>query len=563
MTIHHGGGLAGTVYRILLGTGILLQTVLGILIFMRTRSRAGKSRVAQRLGENMNDTVSISKKTLKRILLGSLIVIVALAIYLIKGSGHDKGPVEAQTPQSSQAEQQTKSPGTGGHAHGLPARVESKGEGPVRYAMSEEAKGLAKVQTAEVKREKAVKKLRMVGMVLDAETRVATLTARIDGRLDQVFIDFTGVKVNKGDPMVTIWSPTLIKSQVELFESIKSKDTEGIIRGAEEKLMQYGVTEEQVQKIRESKKPDLYITLRAPISGIVMKKMAVLGQFVKEGQDMFTINDLSHVWVKLDAYEPDLPWIRYGQEVTFTTPSFPGKTFKGKVIFIEPVLEMETRTIKVRVDAENPDYELKPHMFVNAELEAEVDDQGRVIKPEWVGKYICPFDPREVSDVPGTCPKTKQPLQPATAYGYSGVDNPVLPFVVPETAVLFTGKRSLVYVEVPDQPQPTYEQRDVVLGPRAGNQYVISSGLKEGDRVVVKGNFEIDSSVQISGQSSMMNPVEPKKASPSAAEAISGRPEPQTNHSGHETPEQESKAPVEKAPETKADPHSGHGKEGQ
>jgi hypothetical protein len=415
MTIHHGGGLAGTVYRTLLGTGILLQTVLGILIFMRTRSRAGKSRVAQRLGENMNDTVSISKKTLKRIVLGSLIVIVALAIYLIKGSGHEQGHDESQAPQPSQAEQQTKSPDAGGHAHGLIARVEPTGGGPVRYAMSEEAKTLAEVQTVEVKREHATKKLRMVGMVFDAETRVATLTARIDGRLDQVFIDFTGVKVNKGDPMVTIWSPTLIKSQVELFESIRSRDVESVIHGAEEKLKQFGVTEEQVQKIRESKKPDLYITLRAPISGIVMKKMAVLGQFVKEGQDMFEINDLSHVWVKLDAYEPDLPWIRYGQEVNFTTPSFPGKTFKGKVIFIEPVLDMSTRTVKVRVDAENPDYELKPHMFVNAELVAEIDDQGRVVKPEWVGKYICPFDPTEVSDVPGTCPKTKQPLQPATA----------------------------------------------------------------------------------------------------------------------------------------------------
>ncbi|AFM24959.1 efflux RND transporter periplasmic adaptor subunit [Desulfomonile tiedjei] len=508
----------------------------------------------------MNDTVSISKKTLKRVLLGSLIVVVALAIYLIKGSGHEQAPTESQT-KSSQTGQQTQSPASGGHAHGLPARVESTGGGPVRYAMSEEAKMLAQVQTTEVKREKAVKKLRMVGMVIDAETRVATLTARIDGRLDEVFIDFTGVKVNKGDPMVTIWSPTLIKSQVELFESIRSRDVEGVIRGAEEKLKQYGMTDEQVKRIRESMKSELYVTLRAPISGIVMKKMAVLGQFVKEGQDMFVINDLSHVWVKLDAYEPDLPWIRYGQEVTFTTPSFPGKTFKGKVIFIEPVLEMETRTVKVRVDAENPDYELKPHMFVNAELEAEIDDQGRVIKPEWVGKYICPFDPKEVSDVPGTCPKTKQPLQPATAYGYSGVENPHLPLVVPETAVLFTGRRSLVYVEVPNQDQPTYEQRDVVLGPRAGNKYVISDGLKEGERVVVNGNFEIDSSVQISGQPSMMSPAEPEKATPSAREAISEEPEPQEDHAGHGTPEKEPKAPVEKAPE--ADPHSAHGKEGQ
>ncbi|MBI5251646.1 MAG: efflux RND transporter periplasmic adaptor subunit [Desulfomonile tiedjei] len=504
----------------------------------------------------MNDTISISKRTLKWVLLGLFIVVAALGVYMTRGP--EQVSVESPVSKSNRVAQQAKSPATGGHAHGLPARVEPTGEGPVRYAMSEEAKMLAEVQTTEVKREKAVKKLRMVGMVIDAETRVATLTARIDGRLDEVFIDFTGVKVNKGDPMVTIWSPTLIKSQVELFESIRSGDVEGVIRGAEEKLIQYGMTKEQVKRIRENKKPELYVTLRAPISGIVMKKNAVLGQFVKEGQDMFVINDLSHVWVKLDAYEPDLPWIRYGQEVTFTTPSFPGKTFKGKVIFIEPVLEMETRTVKVRVDAENPDYELKPHMFVNAELEAEMDDQGRVIKPEWVGKYICPFDPKEVSDVPGTCPKTKQPLQPATAYGYSGVENPVLPLVVPETAVLFTGKRSLVYVEVANQNQPTYEQREVVLGPRAGNKYVISGGLKEGERVVVKGNFEIDSSVQISGQPSMMNPVEPAEGMKASETATAP-----DAHSGHETPGQESKAPIQKAPETEKDPHSAHGKEEQ
>jgi len=512
------------------------------------------------MGEIMNDTVSISKRTLKKIALGLFVIIAALGIYFLLGPKSEHTSTESQPPQSQQAQQPAKGPAAGGHADGLPARVESKGEGPVQYAMSEEAKALAQVQTAEVKREKAVKRLRMVGMVIDAETRVATLTARIDGRLDEVFIDFTGVKVAKGDPMVTIWSPTLIKSQVELFESMRSGDTEGVIRGAEEKLMQYGMTKEQVKRIKENRKPELYVTLRAPISGIVMKKMAVLGQFVKEGQDMFVINDLSHVWVKLDAYEPDLPWIRYGQEVTFTTPSFPGKTFRGKVIFIEPVLEMETRTIKVRVDVENPDYELKPHMFVNAELEAEIDDHGRIIKPEWVGKYICPFDPSEVSDVPGTCPKTKQPLQPATAYGYSGVEHAVLPLVVPETAVLFTGKRSLVYVEVPNQDRPTYEQRDVTLGPRAGNKYMIFGGLKEGDRVVVKGNFEIDSSVQISGQPSMMNPPEPPASMEEHKEAAAAAPD---AHVGHGAPEQEPGPSVEKAPETKADPHSAHGKEGR
>ncbi len=275
---------------------------------------------------------------------------------------------------------------------------------------------------------------------------------------------------------------------------------------------------------------------------------------------MFVINDLSHVWVKLDAYEPDLPWIRYGQEVTFTTPSFPGKTYKGKVIFIDPVLDMPTRTVKVRVDVANPNYELKPHMFVNGDLEAEVDDHGRVVKPEWVGKYICPFDPREVSSTPGTCSKTKQPLQPATAYGYSGVTNPVPPLVIPETAVLFTGKRSIVYVEVPNQPDPTYEQRDVTLGPEVGNYYVVRDGLKEGEQVVVKGNFQIDSSIQILGEPSMMNPVESQ--APPTVEMPSSHTTPEKDsHQG--TKEQGTGSMSNMPMNTAPSPHPSHGKEGR
>jgi Cu(I)/Ag(I) efflux system membrane fusion protein len=222
------------------------------------------------------------------------------------------------------------------------------------------------------------------------------------------------------------------------------------------------------------------------------------------------INHLSHVWVKLDAYERNMPWIRYGQNVTFTTAAVPGKTYSGKVIFIDPVLDMNTRTVNVRVDAANPEFELKPHMFVNAVVQVEIDDKGSVINSDWVGKYICPFHPDEVSSVPGICPQSKQPLQPASAYGYAEAKHPTLPLVIPETAVLYTGTRSLVYVNVPSQEQPTYEQREVILGPKAGDGYVIYQGLKEGEEVVTKGNFQIDSSVQILGEPSMMNPVQPE-----------------------------------------------------
>lgn len=381
------------------------------------------------------------------------------------------------------------------------------------YTMSKAAKKLAEVETEVVKREPAKVIVRMVGMVSEDETRVAALTARVDGRLDEIYVNFTGVMVNVGDPMVKIWSPTLIKSQVELFETMKTDEEDpGVIRGAEEKLLQLGLTKEQIDRIRQQKKPDLYVTLRAPISGIVAKKNALLGQFVKEGQDMYIINDLSRVWIKLDAYETDMPWVRYGENVKFTTPSVPGQTFSGKVLFIDPMLTTTTRSVKIRVEANNPDLLLKPGMFVTAELEAEVDAKGRVIKSEWAGKFICPVHPSDTpSSDPGICPDSKMQLRPASAYGYADDKSPELPLLIPATAPLITGKRALVYVEIPNTDQPTYEGREVVLGPRAGDKYVVYSGLKEGERVVTKGNFKIDSAMQILAKPSMMSPMEDEK----------------------------------------------------
>ena len=395
-----------------------------------------------------------------------------------------------------------------------------------QYSMSNTAKKLAEVETAEAKRERAKVMIRMVGMVVEAEPRVAALTSRVDGRLDQIYINFTGEQVVKGQPMVKIWSPTLIKSEVELFETLRGGEGNdpSMIKGSEEKLIQYGLTQDQVEEIKKNQKPDLYITLRAPITGVVTQKLANLGQFVKEGQEMYMINDLSAVWVKMDAYESDLPWIRYGQDVVFTTPAAPGRKFSGKVLFVDPMLDVKTRTVKVRVEADNSDLTLRPGMFVTSELEAEVDAEGRVIKKEWAGKYICPFHPSDnPSSEPGICPDSKMPLRPASTYGYADIKDPELPLVIPTSAPLITGKRAIVYVEVPNTDEPTYELREVELGPWAGDKYVVYKGLKEGDKVVSRGNFKIDSAMQIVGKPSMMHPPEKKvtqETAPAAEEEI-------------------------------------------
>ena len=263
-----------------------------------------------------------------------------------------------------------------------------------KVTLSDYAKKLAEIQTTEVKRDRAKRLIPMVGMVFEDETRVAVITSRVDGRLDEIYITFTGEKVNKGDPLVKIWSPTLIKSQVELFETIRSDpNNKELIKGAEEKLVQYGLDREQIDKIEAQKRPTLYVTLKAPISGIVTKKNALLGQFVKEGTEMFVINDLSNVWVKMDAYETDLPWIRYGQDITFTTPAVPGRTFKGKVLFIDPTLDTKTRSVKIRVDTPNPDYLLKPGMFVERGTGSRVGRSGQDRKTRVGRKIHLPCSP--------------------------------------------------------------------------------------------------------------------------------------------------------------------------
>jgi Cu(I)/Ag(I) efflux system membrane fusion protein len=224
-----------------------------------------------------------------------------------------------------------------------------------------------------------------------------------------------------------------------------------------EKLRLWGLTGEQIAEVETRGTVSDTVVVRAPAGGVVVEKNAFEGQYVSTGTRIYTIADLSHVWVKLDAYESDLPWVRPGQRVAFSTDAYPGETFEGETAFIDPVLDPRTRTAKVRVNLENPGGKLKPEMFVHGTVEAE-------ITPAAGGR---------------------------------------LPLVIPASAPLITGKRAVVYVET---DPGVYSGREILLGPRAGDFYVVEKGLEEGERVVTQGNFKIDSAVQILARPSMMNP---------------------------------------------------------
>jgi len=230
--------------------------------------------------------------------------------------------------------------------------------------------------------------------------------------------------------------------------------------------------------------------------------------YVETGSRIFTIADLSSVWVQLDAYESDLQWLHYGQPVAFTTEAFPGETFEGRVAFIDPVLNPKTRTAKVRVNVDNSDQRLKPEMFVRANVSARLANDGKVVDEMLAGKWVSPMHPEIIRNTPGKCPVCGMELVTAESLGFTQAvaADVSAPLVIPATAALLTGNRAIVYIEVPDTDRPTYVGREVVLGPRAGADYVVKSGLKVGDLVVVSGNFKIDSALQIQAKPSMMNP---------------------------------------------------------
>lgn len=338
--------------------------------------------------------------------------------------------------------------------------------------LSEYARKLAGIATEAVKRLDVAVETRMVGKVDYDETRVRNITAWAGGRVDRMYVDYTGGLVKKGQPMVSVYSPELLTAQAELIQALKAmqdlKDSKlDLVRNsaarteeaAREKLRLLGLTKAQIDKVIRNGKPSDHITLYAPQGGVVIRKDVNEGQYVKTGASIYSIADLSSLWVILEAYESDLPWVDLGQQVEFQTEAYPGKIFKGRVVYIDPLVNEKTRTVRVRLEVPNKDGSLKPGMLVRATQHKDGDSK----------------------------------------------DHADSPLVIPASAPLITGKRAVVYVANPDK-EGAFEGREVLLGAKAGNYYIVKSGLEEGEQVVTKGNFKIDSAIQIVAKPSMMNP---------------------------------------------------------
>jgi Cu(I)/Ag(I) efflux system membrane fusion protein len=352
---------------------------------------------------------------------------------------------------------------------------------PRQIIMTETAKQLARIETVPVTRAFAEAKIRMVGKLAYDETEVAYITAWVPGRLDKLYADFTGIRVSKGDHLVYMYSPELLAAQEELLQANATvsalSDTKSTVLGAtaaatveaaREKLRLFGLTLEQIQDIESTGKTTDHLTIYAPIGGVIVHKTAKEGMYVETGTKIYTIADLSKLWVLLEAYESDLPWLRYGQHVEFSLQSFPGETFQAVISFIDPVVDSLMRTVRVRAVVDNSSQRLKPDMFVSGIVTSRLDNTGKVVDAS-----------RAISDGDA-------------------------PLLIPATAPLLTGTRAVVYIELASEDGPLFEGREVQLGPKAGDFYVVKDGLEEGEMVVTNGAFKIDSELQIQAKPSMM-----------------------------------------------------------
>ena len=390
-------------------------------------------------------------------------------------------------------------------------------DNPRQLKMSVQAAMLAEIQTVPVKRQYVERIVRIVGKLDYDETTVADISAWVAGRLDRLYVDYTGLTVRKGDHLVYMYSPELVVAQRELLQTWQAHQRLGeldrelmaaTLESTEKKLRLLGLLDEQIEEIKQRGTTTDHLTIYAPNGGIVIDKHANEGAYVSTGTKIYTIADLSRLWLHLDAYESDVSWLRYGQQVEFVTETYPGEVFSGSITFINPVLDPQTRTVKVRVNVPNSDLRLKPGMLVRARVKSQLAAGGRVFDASLIGKWISPMHPEIVKDGPGKCDVCGMDLVPAEQLGFVVPEKaPEIPLIIPVTAPLITGKRAVVYVRLPDREEPTFEGREVLLGHRAGDHYIVRHGLEEGELVVTNGNFKIDSALQIKARPSMMNPL--------------------------------------------------------
>ncbi|MDF0706212.1 efflux RND transporter periplasmic adaptor subunit [Flagellimonas okinawensis] len=329
---------------------------------------------------------------------------------------------------------------------------------PMAVSMSKTAMQLANVTTEIVGKTAPVKLIDLNGKVEADERSIYSQSSHIPGRVERLMVNFTGEYIKQGQIIAYIYSPDLVTAQEELFEARKVADTQPqFFNAAKEKLKNWKLSDNQIAQILQSGTVKEELPIHADVSGYVTEKMVNLGDYVNKGKALYQIANLNSVWVLFDIYESDMPWVRKGDEVVFTIPSLPGENFKGRISYIDPVINPMTRVAKARIEIGNTGLRLKPEMFASGTV------------------------------------KAKQPIASEA-------------ITIPKSAVMWTGERSVVYIKNTTSNGVNFVLRDVTLGPSLGNGFIVKEGLQEGDEIAVNGTFSIDAAAQLAGKPSMMNP---------------------------------------------------------
>ncbi len=299
---------------------------------------------------------------------------------------------------------------------------------------------------------KMQKKIRLLGTLLKSEEKESNIPARVAGRVEKVFVQSTGAFVKRGDPVVKLYSPILLTGGEEYLIARKNflnnknnKEFKDLYEQSIQRMKLWGVWESQLETWAKDNKVPREITIHSPVTGIVEKKNAIKGKYFKEGESFFNLVDLSSIWVEMDVYEHDSALVGIGQNAQFQFSAYPGEIWSGEIDFINPVLDPKTRTLKIRTTLQNKDGKLRPGMVATASVSLELEG---------------------------------------------------MPLVIPRTAIIDTGKRKVVWLEV---GKNKYQAKIVHTGFESQGYVEVKKGLVEGEKVVIEGNFLLDAQAQLFG----------------------------------------------------------------
>jgi len=350
----------------------------------------------------------------------------------------------------------------------IPAVAGADGLAADQFKLTENAMALANVQTVVVGSGEAEDNaIKLSGKIVENEEANSVQVSYFSGRIERLNVSFTGEEVRRGQLLATIYSPELYAAQQELLTASSLKESQpALYKAVRNKLKLWKLSENQISQIESSGKVQENVPIYATVSGTVTEKLIEQGDYVKQGQPLLKIANLSTVWANFDVYENQIELLKKGQEVSVTTNAYPNKEFTGKVDFIDPTLNTKTRTVTLRVVLSNKDNLFKPGMFVSGKIK-------------------------------GVASNTKEVL------------------TIPSSAVLWTGERSLVYLK-PDPNETVFEMREITLGSKMGENYQVVDGLENGDEIVTNGTFTVDAAAQLQGKKSMMNHKSDKNESKEA-----------------------------------------------